>query len=214
MPMTPEEQAEFDAVKAKAAEVEQKLTEAESKAKAAEEYKKDMLKFKDEATQLKKEKEEGDKKGMLEKEQYKALYEKTDAELVVEKKKNEDTTSKVDRFIKQGALETAALQAGVKKEALGDLKRLAGFESLEVKTEGDDIKVLGVEALLAEQKKLRPYLFGDGKPPRFDDPKNPGGGGEKVLSVADIRKLEKENPLEYRAYMEKNQKAQQAALKK
>ncbi len=212
--MTPEEQAAFDAATAKATELEGKFTELQGKAKELEGYKVDMLKYKEELAAQKLKDEENSKKGLLEKEQYKVLYEKTEVEKNELQKKSEESILKVDRFIKQGAIEAAALQAGVRKEALGDFKRLAGFDSLEVKTEGDDIKVLGVEALITEQKKLRPYLFSDGKPPKFNDPKNAGGGGDKDYTTAELIKLQKEDPAAYRKAMEENQKKQQEKQKK
>lgn len=184
----------------KAAEVET----LRQKAGAADDFKKDMLKFKDELTQIKTEKTEAEKKGLVEKEQFKILYEKELAEKADAVKAKEEALGTVERYIKQGALETAALTAGLKKEALPDLK-LLGFDSLQVRKDGAEIKVDGIETLLTEQKKLRPHWFGEAKGPNIIDVNGSGGagGGGKELTVKELLELEKKDRPAYLAYRKK-----------
>lgn len=222
MAMTSEEQAAFDANKtaaeaatAKAVELEERFTELEGKAKAYDEVKSDMLKYKEEKIATEKAKIEESKKSMLEKEQYKTLYEQTETARLTAEKKAEESVSTVQRYIKTSALEAAAAKAGVKPEAMVALKRLTDFDKLEVKRTGEDIQITGLDALIAESQKLHPYLFGNGKPPRFDDPKGGSGNNDfKELAVSEIVKLEKSDKPAYLAYMKELQARQTKANKK
>lgn len=196
---------------AELAALKEKAAASESEAKAKEDYKKDMLRFKDEAAtkdaelnRLKGEKSEAEKAALLEQNRFKELYEKSEKEKADETKRADEAISTVDRYIKQGALTTAALAAGIKKEALADLK-LLGFEKLTVAKEGNEVKVKGIDEFIAEQKKLRAHWFGEETPPPFN-----GGGGEGgqkkedgILSAVEVEKLRKEDPKKYREYMTK-----------
>ncbi len=221
MAMTADEQAAFDAAKtaeaaaeAKAKDLESRFTELEAKAKASDEFKADMHKFKEEKAKLEIAKAEEQKKSLIQKEEYKALFEKEEQARKTAETKAEEALSTVDRFIKTSALEAAATKAGVKPEAMTAFKRLTDLDKLEAKKEGNEIKVNGLDDLIKEQQKLHPYLFGNGKGPRFEDGRTTADPGFKELTTDDIVKLKKEKPAEYTAYMQNAQKRQRELAKK
>ncbi len=211
MPEVPEEELKV---------LREKAAQADSKTQAAADYQKDMLKFKDESAarqleldKIKGQQTEAEKKTLLEKEQFKELWEKAEKEKAEALKKGDEAILTVDRYIKQGALETAALQAGIRKEALPDLK-LLGFDKLTVVKEGTEVKVKGIEDFIADQKKTRPHWFGESPPPGFNGAGGGAGGGNQdgKPSAADLTKMQKEDPAKYREAM-KQLMADKAAKK-
>jgi hypothetical protein len=198
-------EAELNALKAKAAEAET----LKSKADAADDFKKDMLKYKEEATTLRKAREDEEKKSLVEREQYKQLYEKSEAEKAVFAEKAEKAVTVVDTYIKRSAVETAALAAGLRKEALPDLK-LLGLEKLEARKDGNEVTVTGVEDFVTEQKRLRPHWFTP-KDMKINDPKGGGGGGSgKELTAKELVELEKKDKDAYQAVMKERMAAKKA----
>ncbi len=191
------------------------LTAEAAKGKAYDEVKADMLKHKDAAAAKEKELEalrgkqtDAEKAALLEQNKFKELYEKEQAEKAAAVKAKEEAVGTVDRYIKQGALETEALKLGLKKEALSDLK-LLGTEALQVTKEGNEIKVKGVEDFIATQKKLRPHWFGEGTAPILNGGggNGGGGGGGGEMTTTQLLEMQKKDPEKYRAYITERMKA-------
>jgi hypothetical protein len=70
-------------------------------------------------------------------------------------------------------------------------------DGLEVKREGNAIKVDGVSDYLAKLKKTRPHWFQDYKAPVFNDPKGGKPGEGKDYTPEELMALRKKNPVEY-----------------
>jgi hypothetical protein len=179
----------------------ERAKELEGKAKAADDFKADMLRFKAEKVKLEEtlaaqsaEKEAADRAKLAEQGQYKTLLEKSEAEKAELKKRADSALESVTHFVRAKSVETEAAKAGIRPEAMSDL-RLLGLDSLEVKREGNEIKVLGSEDFIAQQKKLRPHWFAEVKVPGFDNGKggNASGGG-----TSDLAELAKKDPAAYK----------------
>lgn len=206
---------------AELAELRAKAAERDAKDRAAEDYKKDMLKHKDEAAAKEKEladlrskQGEAEKAKLTEQNQFKELYEKEQKEKLAAIEEKDKTVLTVDRYIKKGALETAALTAGLKKEALADLN-LLGFDKLTVRKEGSEVKVLGIEELIKETQVSRPHWWGEVKVPQVNT--NGGGGGTPAdgkLTAAQMTELQKKDPAKYRLELKKIMENAKEAQKK
>lgn len=162
----------------------ERAKDLESKAKAAEDYQKDMFRFKAEAKELAEKlakvnegQEAADRAKLAEQGQYKTLLEKAEAEKVELKRQADGALESVSLFVRRRDVESEAVKAGIRPEALSDL-RLLGLDKLEVQREGQEIKVKGSADFVAEQKKLRPHWFADAKAPQFDNGK--GGSAAKT----------------------------------
>lgn len=195
MEITEQELAEL---KAKA----ERASELESKAKAYEEVKADMLRFKSERTELAEKlakeaeaKETADRAKLAEQGQYKALLEKSEAEKAELAKKANTALESVTHYVRSKDVETEAVKAGIRPEALSDL-RLLGLDKLEVQREGNEIRVKGTADFVAEQKKIRPHWFTDGKEVKFDNGKQGGGGGSG--GGESLVELAKKDPVAYK----------------
>ena len=173
---------------------------------------KDMLRFKDEAKAERTAKEQALKEletfkeaKLKESNNWKQLYENSEAKRVEVENKLKDVGSSVVSDKRISAVEKAALQAGIKKEALQDIDML-DMSGLEIETTSTGrVNVLGVDTYVADLKALRPHWFGDGSPPHIE-PGNPGYVGEKDMTGAQLLELSKKNPAEYRRVIEKRLK--------
>lgn len=179
----------------------ERAKELEGKAKAAEDFKADMLRFKQEKAELaeKLSKLSGDQEAaerakLAEQGQFKLLLERSEAEKAELKKLAEGAAESVTHFVRSRDVETEAVKAGIRPEALNDL-RLLGLDKLEVQRDGKEIKVKGTADFIAEQKKLRPHWFADAKAPQFDAGKgaSPKGGEQGLAELA------KKDPAAYKA---------------
>lgn len=192
--ITAEQLAAFEATQAK-------LAEFEGKAKAADDYKNDMFKYKKDAadkeaelSKIRAAQEEVEKQKLAEQGQYQKLLEKSEAEKLKYKEEAENHGDVVTRFVRSKEVETVAMKLGIRTEALPDL-RLLGLDKLEVQREGNEIKVLGAEAFVTEQKKLRPHWFQEAEGPNFNKGKGAtGGGGDNKLTL----ELFKKDPAKYK----------------
>lgn len=179
----------------------EKAKELESKAKAADDFKADMLRFKQEKQELAEKlsklaegKDAEERAKLAEQGRYKDLLEKAEAEKAELKKLADGAAESVTHFVRSRDVETEALKAGIRPEALSDL-RLLGLDKLEVQREGKEIKVKGTADFIAEQKKLRPHWFADAKAPQFDA----GKGGNSKGGDAGLAELAKKDPAAYKA---------------
>ena len=172
----------------------ERAKELEGKAKAADDFKADMLRFKQEKTELAEKlaklaegNESAERAKLAEQGQFKLLLERSEAEKAELKKQAEGAAESVTHFVRSRDVETEALKAGIRPEALSDL-RLLGLDKLEVQREGKEIKVKGTADFIAEQKKLRPHWFADAKAPQFDNGKGGSAkGGEVSLSELAVK---------------------------
>ncbi len=218
MPEVPQE--ELDKYKAAVAEA----AALKQQADAAGDYKRDMLKFKDEATaraaELQKIKDDQaavESKRLAEQGQFKLLAEQNEAKAAKAEQEKAEALGKVDRFLKQTKLESAATAAGLLPTALVDLRGL-DLEGLKIRTgAGGVIEVDGVDTVLASLKKDRPHWFGTGERPAFNGGGGGGGSaaGDKELSTAEFLELQKKDPAKAQAYLaEQFKKKKEAAAAK
>ena len=184
-------------------ELQDKAARADELARAAEDYKKDLFRFKDEAkargdelAKMQAAQAEAEKKRMVEQEQYKGLYEKAESEREAAQRERDEALESAQRFIVSRELRAEALKAGVREEALPDLD-LLGWDGLDVKRDGNSIRVNGVAEFLTRTKKARPHWFADHKPPVFNDPKKGTPGEGQDYTADQLLALRKKDPAAY-----------------
>lgn len=128
----------------------------------------DMLKYKKENQEYKRMIESLKQQKLKEQNDYKTLYEQSNAEL--EKFRVGYVTEK-----KREALKSAALKLGLRPEAEQDLELLGLDQIHEEFTSDGRIIVHGAEQLAEEMKKRRSHWFKSGEAPKFYS-----GGGSKA----------------------------------
>lgn len=170
----------------------------------------DLHKFKNENRQLKerlsnfeKQLQDQTAKTLREKEDWKTLYEQADKEL---KTFVQDVA--VDK--KKTAVLNAALKAGLINDRDIDFFPLEEVK-VDMTTRGKWL-VEGVEDIIESQKKLRPYLFRETKPPVF----NPGGSNAPAktgtFTAEDLVAVEKKHGRNSQEFKQAWQKFREAKL--
>jgi len=152
----------------------------------------DMHKFKTRAQELESKLNAVEEERLKETQNFKSLWEKSKAELDAEKKKRESLESNVTRSLKFNALHRAAVESGIRDEAIADLELLdiTGVE-LETTDKGR-YTVQGTKEYIENLKSTKPHWFKKDKPPVV----NSGGGGAKPpaegkLTASKVNELER-----------------------
>ncbi len=172
-------------------------------------YKEDMFRFKREAREAQqREAELADRIKQLEEDKlktasnYKELYEKKNEEVETLRKEKDNDRNVFFNFQKVQAVERAALEQGIRKEALEDLK-LMDTEMVEIETtDRGSVNIHGASEFVEKLKASRPYWFKEQGPPNVNTG-NPNFNQGKALSYSDILKLQKTDPAKYAAEMKK-----------
>jgi hypothetical protein len=185
------------------APVEPSIEELKAQAKAADDYKRDMLRFKEtlkakeaELDAISKQRSEAEKAQLVEKEQFKALYERSEAEKAEAVKRSEAAQQTVQRYIVHRELVEKALTAGLKRDAVSDLK-LLDVSGIQVEASGADIRVLGVDDWVSSLKKTRGHWFDTAAPVDFKDKAKPSVVTSEDSPEA-LEELKKKDPEAYR----------------
>jgi len=98
--------------------------------------------------------------GMKDKEQWKEIAELKENENTELRQRNESLTTGVIKREKMSAIRTAAVQAGIRKEALDDLD-LYEFPEVQIETTSlGNYNVVGVQTAVEALKLRKPYMFG------------------------------------------------------
>lgn len=130
---------------------------------SAEEYNKLLTKNKllnDQNTGLNGQLKSNELAGMKDKEQWKEIAELKETENAQLREKNDSLTTGVIKREKMSAIRTAAVQAGIRKEALDDLD-LYEFAEVQIETTSlGNFNVVGVQTAVEALKLRKPYLFG------------------------------------------------------
>ena len=177
---------------------------------AEERYKNDMFKFKRELQ------EEKDKRETLEGElrtkeeeklkatnNYKSLYEKEQEARVTLEDKYNGLSQVIVNDKKFGAIKDFAVKAGLRPEAVNDLKLFDNSEVIVETTSEGSINILGAEQFVEGIKSSRPYLFVDSNPPNVNNSTGNFNNKDKTYSPVELLKLEKENKSLYTEIMTK-----------
>lgn len=159
-------------------EVEQLKEQLAAERKAKEQLSSQVTKLSEEFTTLKRQAHKG-------KEDFKALSESLEKENGELKSTLQKFKDAVNHTARVGEVKAAALKAGLREEAVGDLESM---DLSEIQVEIDDnnvIRVKGADDYAAKLKKLKSYMFKAPADPNFNAGNgggggNNGGGGEKV----------------------------------
>lgn len=179
------------------------------KSKGEEKYKNDLIRFKKEAReamelaeQLKTKLKEKENATLIEKEQYKELWEQ-------EKQRAAEYENKITEFKqsyledkKRSAIEKEAIKLGIKPNYLRFVYSEAG-DSVEIETtSAGNINVLGAKEFMESFRESNPDLFKNEKAP-YTNNARPQMNTGKTLTPMEIIKLQKKDPKAYNEYMNK-----------
>lgn len=193
--------------------VVQKVDEPVVQADPTEKYKNDMFKYKRELQAERDAKAELERKLKQQEEDklkttnnYKKLYEQT----LEEKKKVEGDFNELRGVIvedrKFSAIKDAALKAGMRPEAVNDLRLFDSSDVILETTSEGNVNVLGAELMVENLKKKRPYLFTTtGAPPVNNSTGKYTGAQEKTYSPLELLELEKTDNALYKDIMQNKQ---------
>ena len=110
-----------------------------------------------------------------------------------------------DYFVKEkkySAIQQEAIKAGIREEALNDLSLLDSSDTVQIETTSTGkVNVLGTKEFVENLKTIRPHWFKNATPPRINTASPEYSAEKKELSVSDILKLQKTNPVEYNRIM-------------
>jgi len=178
--------------------------ESEGKNRAEVRQERDFFKWKKESRELKEQNEKLlneintlKEKSLVEKQNYKELYEheKQKTERLVSE--NEDVKKTFFGSLKQQEIQKEAIKQGIRDEAIQDLNLLdSSLVETETTSQGV-VNILGATEFIEKIKESRPYWFKQSGPPTI----NTGNVNyqKKELTASDLLKLEKDNPALYRA---------------
>ena len=163
-------------------------TDAETVSKSEfERVMKDLHKFKDAARQASEKLKTLEEAKLKEKDDWKTLAERYKGERDdLESKYTGLSTASINEK-KFSAVERAALQAGIRKEALADLEMLNVDGVVAEATSTGKLNILGAEDFIKDLKQKRPHWFGSG--PVKVDSSLPGIQSEKEVTADDLIKL-------------------------
>ena len=135
----------------------------------------DMHKFKSRAGELEAKLNAIEEERLRETQNFKALADKYKAEAEESKQKLQKWSDGFTRFQKLTAIQTAALEAGLRTEAVDDLEGLK-LDSIEVEETSSGRYILhGVKDMVEDLKGKKPHWFKKETAPKV----NSGGGGAK-----------------------------------
>lgn len=159
-------------------------------------YKKESETLKDENDQLRKKIDEINEQSLLEKSNYKQLYEN-------EKNKNVDLTDKITKTresffgsLKNNEIQKQALKLNIREEALQDLRMVDSSSVITETTSEGNVNILGAKEFVEKLKADRPYWFKDTSNVIINDG-NPEFTGTKQMTASDLLALQKKNPAKY-----------------
>lgn len=149
----------------------------------------DMHRFKDRSRQLESELQqmrsqldEVERSRLREKEDYKSLYERSEAERQELFKKHQGLQDSITLNAKYAAVKTAAVKAGLRSEAEDDLS-LLDFDGVTVETTSEGRVITHGQDLYVESiKKKKPHWFKPDKAPSV----NSGGGPRSSVDLGEI----------------------------
>lgn len=140
-------------------------------------------------------------KTLEEQQKYKELYERANKEAETYKQKVVQTQQAYLNDVKFQALEREALRAGIRQEALEDL-RLFNTDNIIVETTSTgNANVLGGREFVESLKQSKPYLFVDSTAPKINTTIASGVVESKEMSISELLKLEKKDPERYNKEM-------------
>jgi len=164
-------------------------------------YKQKLTEYEQQLQELREANENLKTQSLQEKQNYKELWE-------LEKQKRAETEQRLQQdsemfwgSLKMNAIEKAALNAGIRKEALEDLNY---FDSSIVeieKTDRGNVNIIGAEDFIESLKAKKPYLFTQAIPPNV----NNGGAGfstPKQMDPKEILALKEKDPKKYQEVMQ------------
>lgn len=171
----------------------------------------DLMKWKSRARELEQkasawdeEKSSIERQKLEEQQKYKELYERAQNEAKSYKEKVNQVQSAYLNDVKYQALEREAMKAGLRQEALADLKMYDTSNVIVETTSEGNANVLGAREWLEEFKTTRPYLFQEYKAPNVNGATPNGSVNEpKKLTARELLALEKTDPKAYRELYEK-----------
>lgn len=166
-------QVELDSYKAKFAEIEREKAEQANQRSQAEE------------------------ESLKERKKYKELFEKREEEAKQLRDKLRKQGEAIYKTVKLQAIKAEAARAGILPEAESDLEFQA-FDEVEIATrESGAFDVVGADRAVENLKATRPHWFRTKQAPNINGA-TPGMPSGKI-NAADLAKLEKENPEQYKA---------------
>lgn len=134
----------------------------------------DLHKFKSEVKDLKVKEEARERQRLADENRWKELSESWQKKAEEAEAKSERRNKAFLDTLRGQEIRAAAMQSGIKQEALSDLD-LVGADDLEVEfTSAGRYMVNGTKQFVEKLKKTRPHWFNDSTPPKV----NPGGGGK------------------------------------
>ena len=181
-------------------------TEATPEAKESREERRarhDFLRFKHESKELKSQNEQLQaqleslkEQSLVEKQNYKQLYEneKTKTEQLAEE--NRKVQSTFFGSLKNQELQKEAMRLGIREEALADLNLLDTSAVITETTSSGSVNILGATEFMEQIKQTRPYWFKQQGAPVINN-----GNPEfvkKEFSASDLLELQKTNPEKYK----------------
>jgi len=198
--METEKQADGGAVQEK--EVAPQVSERDA---AFQRMEKDVYKWRQTAREkeeqlnkLLEERKAAEVKQMEEKEQYKELYEKARQEADTFQTRVDEIQGAYLSDLKFQTLEKEAIQAGIRSEALSDLRLFDTNGVIVETTSQGNANILGAKEFVEQLKASRPYLFQDKKPPTVNGSLPSGQiAEEKVLSAKELIDLQRKDPERY-----------------
>jgi len=194
-------------VETKEPETKEPETKEPEKKDDTSKYKEDMFRFKKELKEFQSENEklrnqlkQFEEENLSKTNNYKELYERKAKE--VEDYKNKWTTDRNTFFnsIKIGQIEKAAVESGIRKEALEDLAILDTSSVITETTSTGNINVLGAKEFIDGLKQTRPHWFKDSSGPNINN-NRPDYSKGKELSAEEILKLQTSDPERYKQEM-------------
>lgn len=153
------------------AEPEKKVVPVENHKRALD----DLHRYKNTAKELEARLNAVEEERLREKQDFKALAERYKAESEANSGKLREVNALIERSQKLAALERAALEAGIRPEAIDDLESLR-LDTIQLETTSNGRFIVnGVKDFVEDIKSRKPHWFNKAKPPTVDS----GGGGAK-----------------------------------
>ena len=163
----------------------------------------DFLRYKQEAREAKernetllREIETLKEKSLLEKQNYKELYENEKMKTAKFQEETQRTRETFFGSLKKQQIKQEAMKMGIREEALSDLDLLDSSTVITETTSNGNVNILGAQEFVEQLKDSRPYWFKQQGAPTING--NVPSYNRKSLTASDLLKLQMENPAKYR----------------
>jgi hypothetical protein len=144
------------------------------------------------------------KKGLLERQNYKELYENESQKRTELEQQNEKLGYLIKQDKKMGAIKNEAAKLGIRDEAIDDLDHYDTSSVIVETTDQGNLNVLGAREFVESLKISKSYLFQDMSAPKVNNGAPQVETERKKLTPMQVVELQKKDPAAYKAYMKNN----------